>query len=257
LTSPLSGKLGRWPAPARRLLAPFLFAAVAPVFPAGPGTASAQQGIRLTIVDDETGDAIVGALIKVKGRPDAATDDKGTATVEPLEAGRIQVQIRAIGYELREEYLVVPEGRLLERRIGLAFTGDKLPDIVVEARREKLSGRYQDFHRRQLAGSGHFIMWDEIKRRGFARLGDALKGVRGVQVNCRTHDCAISMSRSTSCPPTVWVDGREVPYFGVNTPIGDVYGIEIFRGSGEIPAEFAGTSACGAIAVWTKNKPYR
>jgi hypothetical protein len=78
-----------------------------------------------------------------------------------------------------------------------------------------------------------------------------------VWVLCRTHECEISMSRSSGCPPTVWVDGAQSAYFGVNTPIGDVYGIEVYRGSGEIPAEYAGTSACGAVVIWTKNRPYR
>jgi len=247
----------RWAMPARWLAAASLVAAVQLGLLANPQSACAQQGVSLTIVDDETGDAIIGALVKIKGRTDLTTDAKGTVRIEPLEAGRVEIEIRAIGYEPREEYVLVAEGRMLERRVGLAFSGDKLPEVVVEARREKLSGRYQDFHRRQVAASGHFIMWDEIKRRGYSRLGDALKGVRGVQVLCRTHDCSISMSRSTSCPPTVWVDGRESPYFGANTPIGDVYGIEVYRGSGEIPAEFAGTSACGAIVLWTKNRPYR
>ena len=41
--------------------------------------------------------------------------------------------------------------------------------------------------------------------------------------------------------------------FHENTPISDVYGIEIYRGPGEVPAEFGGSNAaCGVIAIWTK-----
>jgi hypothetical protein len=37
-----------------------------------------------------------------------------------------------------------------------------------------------------------------------------------------------------------------------------VYGIEVYRGSGEIPAEFGGSTAgCGVIVMWTKSRPYR
>lgn len=215
------------------------------------------QSLRLTVVDDELGDPVAGALIKIRGHPDAVTNDRGQVEITGLAPGRHKVEIRTIGYEQRDEYVVVVEGKTTERRVGLAFTGEKLPDLVVEARRERLAGRYQDFHRRQHSGSGHFITWEEIKRRGHARLGDALRGVRGVWVLCRTHECTISMSRSSYCGPTIWVDGQESPYFGITTPIGDVYGIEIYRGSGEMPAEYAGTSACGAVVIWTKNRPYR
>ena len=228
-------------------------------WPGGPPRLGAQTtGFRLLIVDDETGDPIAAASVRVKGATtDALTGDNGQVTLDGLQAGKVEVEIRAIGYEPRKETLVVQAGRLLERRLGLQFTGDKMPDVVVTARREKLVGRYQDFHRRMVSGSGVFITWEEIKQRSYSRLGDALRNIRGVQVNCRTHDCAIFMSRSSSCPPTIWVDGTESNYFGPNTPIGDVYGIEVYRGAGEIPAEYAGTSMCGAVVIWTKNRPYR
>lgn len=222
-----------------------------------PSPMLAQQGARLTIIDDETGDPVPGALVKIRGRPDVAADDNGKVTIADLPVGRHKVEVRAIGYEPREDYVQIQEGQMAERRISLGFTGDQLPELVVEARREKLSGRYQDFHRRQAVGGGHFIMWDEIKRRGYTRLGDALKNVRGVLVNCRTVECTISMSRSRTCPPDVWVDGVANNYFGANTPISDVYGIEVYRGAGEVPAEYIGTAGCGAIVIWTKNRPYR
>lgn len=217
-----------------------------------------QEGaIRLTVVDDETGDPVVGAVIKIKNRPDATTDEAGKVLLEGLPVGRIEVEVRAIGFLSRRDYLGIQAGSPREQRFGLSFTGEQMPEIVVTARREKLTGRYQDFHRRQVAGNGVFITWQEISERRYSRLGDAIRNVRGVRVNCRTHDCTITMARSTSCPAAIWVDGNENPQFGANTPIGDVYGIEVYRGSGEIPAEYAGTSACGAIVIWTKNRPYR
>jgi hypothetical protein len=222
------------------------------------GPLSAQEGsVRVLIVDDETGDPVVGAVLKIKNRPDATTDEAGRAVLEGLPVGRIELEIRAIGYLARRDYLGVQAGPQREQRFGLSFTGEQLPEVVVNARREKLAGRYQDFHRRQVAGNGVFITWQEIADRRYTRLGDAIRNVRGVRVNCRTHDCLITMARSTSCPAAIWLDGTESPQFGPNTPIGDVYGIEVYRGSGEMPAEYAGTSACGAIVIWTKNRPYK
>ena len=230
--------------------------AVSPV-PAQP--APAQEGsLRLIVIDDETGDPIEGAFIRIKGRsPDLTTDAKGRITLEHLPAGRLMADIGAIGYEMRREPFLIQAGSSLELRIGLSFTGDKLPDLVVEARQEKLYPRYSDFHRRQKTGTGFYITWREIHNKGYTRLGDVLRVVRGVQVHCQPNDCLILMSRSTSCPPAVWVDGRPSDFYGANTPVGDVYGMEVYRGPSELPAEFVGTGMCGAIVLWTKNRAYR
>lgn len=222
-----------------------------------PGLSAQDGSVRLIVVDDETGDPVVGAVIKIKNRPDATTDESGRVLIDGLPAGRLEVEIRAIGFLSRRDYLGVQGGAVRDQRFGLSFTGDQMPELVVTARREKLMGRYQDFHRRQASGNGVFISWQEIAERRYSRLGDAIRNVRGVRVNCRTHDCSITMARSTGCAAAIWVDGTESPQFGVNTPIGDVYGIEVYRGSGEMAAEFAGTSGCGAIVIWTKNRPYK
>jgi len=222
-----------------------------------PTVLLAQGGARVLVVDDETGDPILGAVLKIKNRPDATTDQAGRALIDSLPAGRVEVEIRAIGYLNRKDYLSVGSSGVREIRFGMSFTGEQLPDLVVNTRREKLIGRYQDFHRRMAVGNGVFIGWEEIKQKNYYRLSDALRNVRGVRVHCRTHDCTISMARSSSCAPTIWVDGTESQYFGANMPIGDIYGIEVYRGSGETPAEYAGTSACGAIVLWSKNRPYK
>jgi hypothetical protein len=221
--------------------------------------ASAREGgMRLLILDDETGDPITGAVIRIKGRsPDVVTDPNGRITLEHLPVGRLTVDVVAIGYLPRLESMLIQEGTTPERRLGMSFTGDKLPDIVVEARQEKLYPRYQDFHRRQKDGAGFYITWKEMHARGYSRLGDVLRNVRGVQVHCRPNDCLVLMTRSTSCPPTIWVDGRESDYYGVNTSIEEIYAMEVYRGPSEMPAEFIGTSMCGAIVLWTKNRSYR
>lgn len=224
---------------------------------ARPHPAVAQGKVMVAIVDEETGDGLVGAVIKIRNRPDGVTDQAGKVLLEGLPAGRIEIDIRAIGYLGRRDYLGVVDGATKDQRFGLSFTGEQMPEIVVTARREKLMGRYQDYHRREAAGSGVFIGWQEIAQKGYSRLGDALRNVRGVRVQCRTSDCTIMMARSSQCSPTIWVDGTENTYFGANMPIGDIYGIEVYRGSGEIPAEYAGNSACGAVVLWSKNRPYK
>jgi hypothetical protein len=237
---------------------PLLLTALAVLLPGTPRPLAAQRGgVRLLIVDDETGEPIAEAMVKLKGRSPLLTDNRGKISLDSLPRGKHEVEIAAIGYEPRKEPLFIQDEQLPDRRIGLTFTGDKLPELVVEARQEKLYPRYQDFHRRQQTGAGFYITWKEIKSRGYNRLGDVMRGVRGVQVQCVINDCQYIMSRSSTCKPAIWVDGRPSDFYGGNLPIGDIYGLEVYRGSSELPAEFVGTGGCGAVVIWTKNRTYR
>jgi hypothetical protein len=107
---------------------------------------------------------------------------------------------------------------------------------------------------------GTYLRWDELEKRGYASVGDALRTVRGVRIQCnqQTFECFAFMARTPQCQPTWWVDGVEVRSFHENTSIRDVYGIEVYRGAGEVPGEYAGSDAgCGVIVVWTKSRPFR
>lgn len=227
----------------------------------GVGRLQAQSSesttLRILVVDDETGEPIAGAFVRIKGRPDRTADGSGRVTLDSLPVGRYTAEVGAIGYQMRKEPLLVQAGLAQQRTIGLSFTGDRLPDVIVEARQEKLYPRYSDFHRRQKNGAGFYITWKEIHDKGYSRLGDVLRGVRGVQVICRPNDCLIQMSRSSGCPPAIWVDGRPSDFYGANTAVGDVYGMEVYRGPSELPGEFTTNGMCGAIVLWTKNRQYR
>lgn len=231
----------------------------------GQRPAAAQGGVpvrqaavlRLQLVDDETGDPIGGAIVRLKGRPDTTTGPSGQVELRGLEPKAWRAEFRAIGYDPRFETIHLTEGQVLNMRYGLSFTGDDLPEVVVTARLVKLSPRYGDFHRRMAKNMGHFVTWETIKQKGYTSIGETLRGVRGVYVNCQITDCHVSMSRSRGCVPSFWIDGIEGRSFATAVPIRDVYGIEVYRGSSETPGEYVSTGGCGVIVIWTKNKPYR
>lgn len=216
--------------------------------------------LRGQVVDDETGDPIVGALVRVAGHPPLETDSLGRFRVDSLPPGEISVAIQAIGYNSKQERVELLAGEVREHLFSLSFTGERLPDVVVRARAERLAPRYVDFERRQARGLGAFFRWDELKDRGYNTVGEALRTVRGVRIRCdqAAFECHAVMTRSPQCQPAWWIDGTQVRSFHENTPIRDVYGIEIYRGPGEIPGEFGGSTAgCGVIVIWTKSRPYR
>ena len=222
-----------------------------------PAQAAQSATLRLKMVDDETGDPVPGVIVRLKGRPDTTTGANGQMEITGLEPKSWKLELRAIGYDPRFETIALTANQVLNMRFGLSFTGEQLPEVVVSARRGKISPRYADFHRRMENHLGYYITWETIKQRGFTSIGETLRGVRGVYVDCRVTDCQISMSRSKGCEPSYWIDGIEGRSFATAVPIRDVYGIEVYRGAGETPGEYVSTGACGVIVIWTKSKPYR
>ena len=228
----------------------------APLILAGQGGA-----LRGRVIDSELGTPLSGATVQVgKGGPLVRTDSAGRFLAQNVTPGLRNIDIRLIGYEEASFDVKIPDAGIVEGVFPLDFNGFELPAVVVEARAEALTPRYSDFEHRRHLRLGAFLRWDELHKQAYNSVGDALRTVRGVRMRCdqSRFECFAYMSRTPQCQPTWYVDGVEVHSFHESTPIIDVYGIEVYRGPGEVPAEFGGSNAaCGVIAIWTKSKPYR
>lgn len=246
--------------PARSTLAVALCLTL--IYLAAAATVTAQATLRGRVLDSEMGNPLAGAGVRI-GRdtaPRVKTDSLGFFRVPNLPAGMTDVRIQLIGYEEGLFRVYVPDSGVIEQHFALDFNGFMLPEVVVQARAEVLQPRYIDFERRRMRKLGAFLRWDELKKAGYGSVGDALRTVRGVRIQCdqSAFECFAVMARTPNCHPVWYIDGIQVHSFHENTPIRDIYGIEVYRGSGEIPAEFTGSAAaCGVIAMWTKSRPYR
>ena len=226
-----------------------------------PSLGAAQATLRGQVLDSEMGNPLAGATVRI-GTDTASvkTDSSGLFIITGLRGGPTDISIKVIGYEEGLFRIRMPESGVVERVFSLDFNGFMLPEVVVQARAEILQPRYIDFERRRQRKLGAFVRWDDIKKAGYSTVGDALRMVRGVRIQCdqSAFECFAVMSRTPNCHPNWYIDGIEVNSFQENTPIRDIYGIEVYRGTGEIPAEFGGSEAgCGVIVVWTKSRPYR
>lgn len=216
--------------------------------------------LRGRIVDSETGEPVREAVVKIRGVPAVTADSLGRFEVTGVPAGDAQVTISALGYATDQWKVPIAAGQTLNRQFGLDFSGESLPDLVVSERATKLVPRYADFEARRERKLGAYLRWDDIKKKNYSTVGEAARSVRGVRMNCiqAEFECYLRMARTPNCPPEWWVDGVNVRSFHENTPIRDVYGIEIYRGPGEVPGEFSGANAgCGVIVIWTKSKPFQ
>lgn len=226
----------------------------------GAETVAAQATIRGRVIDSELGDPLSGAVIRIRGLPTLTTDALGRFIALGVGAGDTDVRIELIGFSPGTFRVRVPASGDVERDFAMDFTGHRLSDVVVRARADRLMPRYVDFENRRSRGLGAYFRWDELKNSGYNSVGDALRTVRGVRIRCnqQTYECFAMMVRAPGCPPTWFIDGTEVNSFHENTSIRDIYGIEIYRGPGEVPGEFTGSNAaCGVIVMWTKSKPFR
>lgn len=247
--------------PAHRTLARALVPALILVA-AGAASAGAQAILRGRVLDSEMGLPLAGATIRVgkDTTPVATTDSLGFFHAAGLPPGMTDVLIGLVGYEDHIFKVFIPDSGSVNHQFALDFNGFMLPEVVVQARAEVLQPRYVDFERRRMRKLGAFLRWDELKKHSYSSIGDALRTVRGVRIQCdqSRFECYAVMSRSPNCHPAWYIDGIQVHSFDENTPIRDIYGIEVYRGSGEIPAEFGGSTAgCGVIVMWTKSRPYR
>lgn len=223
--------------------------------------AFAQVTLRGQVLDSEMGSPLSGATIRLGTNPTVhKTDTLGLFEIAGLRGGVTDVRIQMIGFEEGVFRMRLPDSGVVERQFSLDFNGFMLPEVVVQARAEILQPRYIDFERRRQRKLGAFLRWDDLKKAGYSSVGDALRTVRGVRIQCdqSAYECYAVMSRTPNCHPVWYIDGIEVHSFHENTPIRDIYGIEVYRGTGEIPAEFTGSEAgCGVIVMWTKSRPYR
>jgi carboxypeptidase family protein len=224
----------------------------------GPQLGAAQATLRGRVVDSEFGQPLAGAVVRIKRGPTLNADSLGRFEAKELPTGAAEITIQVLGYAPRVFTLYLPAASTTDHVFGLDFTGAELPAVVVQARAERLIPRYAEFEQRRQRKLGAYLRWDDLK--AFGSVGDALRTVRGVRIRCdqQTFECFAFMARTPQCQPTWWIDGVEVRSFHENTPIRDIYGIEVYRGAGEIPAEFSGSDAgCGVIVIWTKSRPYR
>ena len=243
----------------KRIIIPTLLAALASLTAAASGVS--QATVRGRVIDSEMGTPLAGATVQIgKSGPVVKTDSGGVFVAQNVTPGLTVIEIRQIGFEPGTFDIRVPASGVVRGDFPLDFNGYMLPAVVVEARAAALMPRYNDFEQRRQRKMGAYLRWDELKKQGVSSVGDALRTVRGVRMECdqQKYECYAHMARTPQCEPTWYVDGVEVHSFHENTPINDVYGIEVYRGAGEVPAEFAGSNAgCGVIVVWTKSKPYR
>jgi carboxypeptidase family protein len=238
-----------------------LLLAVCTAIPAAAQTlASTGKGSLVGFVVSSPGDTpIPGAAVQLDTSAwRTVADSQGRFELDSVDPGTYVLHVRAIGYEEGAWRVRLHPDQVTTHSFELARQAVELPGVAVKGTTPLSARRFLDFERRRHSANGAFFTQEDIERVNPATLVDILVTVRGVQQVCLVNDCIAKMVRSPpGCYPQYYIDGIEsTAYFARHTPPKDVKGIEIYRGSSEIPGEFGGSnSACGVIAIWTKSSP--
>lgn len=219
-----------------------------------------------SVVNRATQGAIPGTQIIHSGDGRIVTSDSfGYYQFPGLAAGIVRFMVRAPGYPVATFAVALTNGERMERDIELdslrpesGGVAQELPTVAVEAP-APLGRRYADFERRKSQGRGQYITRADIEANGSGTLQDAVRNLRGVNLDCVGTGCSIRMARAPMrCLPEYVVDERVDNFFGPTIPIRDIEAIEVYTGPSEVPGEFAGRNAgCGVIVIWTRSGPPR
>lgn len=218
------------------------------------------------IVDITSGAAVPNAdIVQLADGRRVVSDTLGQYVFPDLPTGIVRFLVRVRGFPATLVNVALARGESLFRVIVLDSTivgrsaAQSLPSVAVTAARPPTS-RFVDFERRRLTGRGQYLVREDLERMGSTSLQDAVRGLRGVDVECGGGEgCAIRMARAPMrCRPEYIVDERVDDVFGPNTPIRDIEGIEVYTGPSDVPGEFAGrNSGCGVVVIWTRSGPSR
>jgi len=213
------------------------------------------------VVDHQTGLPVGGAVIALRGDPvRTVSDDSGRFERGGLAAGLHIVEVRAVGYAAGTWGIEVASAQVLSAVLRLKLLVHQLPEVVVLGEPGGVRRSLAEFHRRRQRGMGLFITEEEIAQRGATTLGELVRTLAGVEVNCGGGTCMVRMVRSPRrCTPEYFLDGFPASFStGPNYPLTGVVAVEIYRSASETPIEFQRTSLmCGVIAVWSKPPPSR
>ncbi|MFQ5679426.1 MAG: TonB-dependent receptor plug domain-containing protein [Gemmatimonadota bacterium] len=227
-----------------------LFFATTRPLAAQPAGASLQG----RVVSAATGEPLPGVRLSLAGTDASAlTDSAGSFLLQALPGGVQFLEVAFLG-PLSERFRIrlLPRRRT-EVRVLLDWQAFPLPTLRVSVEGER-RGKLAGFYDRLETEHGVFFTREQIAELRPTETTDLLRRVPGLQVSrLPPSRQEVSRVRGRTCNIRFFLDGMHVPGFDVDAvPPEDIDGIEIYRGSSEVPPIFRRFTTCAAIAIWTR-----
>lgn len=237
-----------------------------------------------TIVDRTTLDPVSNALVTVGEHPfRGISDGGGRFTLDDVRAGSRTLRVQHVAYGDTEARFLMPDDGTLEVQVRLdpaVLPVEPIEVVIVGVRSHRLemAGFFDRRDWNERLGLGHYVTRADVEARGPARVSHMLAEIPRldiVRANCFSARCGFPVMAASSATcgqlrqvggeyvigASVYIDGRRmrVATGGAVTGVddfvmpGDVAGIEVYTGVGDLPGEFADVNAqrCGAVVIWT------
>jgi hypothetical protein len=241
--------------------------------------------IRVSVVEAGNGDPVRAAQVALLSddgeRVHAeALAAEGSVTLSAREAGMYRLRASAFGYaQVTTEPVALESGRLTMAEIRLDVDAVPLDPLTVTSRQWE-PFFMQDIRERQRMGFGELYTREDLEFRPGARIADVLRTALGLEVSLPPDHGSLNVGVTTNrglavargpCWAALYLDGVRVidrsTYLTLpllqaraddarallETSVGEIEAIEIYRGAAAVPGEFSGSTAeCGVIAAWTR-----
>lgn len=185
----------------------------------------------------------------------AASNYLGAFKIPAPSPGRYFLRVEALGYRPEDsEPFELDRGETTTVDLSLSPQPIELDPLMVETRRRRIVSSLQErgFYERRDQGAGSFLTLEQIRRWPAVSAGDVLRHAPFVSSEWSMAGSTIYIHRFGRCRPTIYVDGNRInssPDDWVQPE--DIVGVEVYRGSSQIPLEWSSNETCGVILIWT------
>ena len=237
---------------------------------AGAAGAHAQI-VRGRLLEAGTGAPIAAGTIELIRNDtiidEAISDTAGSFTLQGDVGGEDRIRAERIGFRSSlSQVLALASGARIDLEYRLSTEAIGLDPITVITASRSMTLERRGFFERESSTAGAFITREELGRPDVRVVTDVLRRVPGVQVvrmGVTTSDVVMRGGKVRNCLARIYLNGTVIRQGGAQSPgdpvldqfikPGDIEGIEVYRSSLEIPAEFGGGDApCGALVIWTR-----
>ena len=220
-------------------------------------------GVVGIVTDQVSGDPISEVVVNVPGTGRATTTGSdGRFGLPDLLPGWHVVAFSHLGYQRRSESLEVRAGHATKIQVVLTVDAIALEPIEVTVDRRDRNLDRVGFYQRREDGWGNFVDREDIENWNPIDLTDALIRFPGIAIVADARspmDRRLRFRRGRGvCSPRVYLDGvmltglRAFSVDDIVNPM-SVAGIEMYRGTAGIPAQYAGLgTACGVVLIWLR-----
>jgi hypothetical protein len=226
------------------------YASVIAFFALGLGTVLAQSGIKVTVTDQKTGEAIPFATVVVFQNGVQAgvgnTDFDGVIVIKPINPGKYDVKVNFIGYQPKEiKGVIVGENKVQALTVAVSNDeGIKLDEVKVEAYVVPLVDPDT-----KTGGTITREQYQNMATKNVLSVASTTAGVyqsdEGASVNVRGSRSSGDNSQS---PTQLFIDGERV-IGGGGVPQGSVDQVSVILGG--LPAQY-GDATGGVISITTR-----